>query len=593
VECFTQDWDRSDIFSFGLTCKLFYQVVNVYLYRSIGISCDPEAWNKVAHLLPKHGHLTREIYLEAHQMTMNRNCFENLRAIGDFCPNLERLDLNFPLRLDLSATEADLPPMIVLQPEGLEEKAANDDVEMADVDQSDEVEGQLVVEADAPPTDIANDGQAVTQNNDGIGAAANGGGADGNAVGHGPGDGPIPADGDGDGMNDDDDESDDDDEDDDVSDDDGSNIIHDGNGADPNDAATAQAAAVFEANRQAHLAGKQAESRICAELDHILQRCARLDHFSMQWTGKAALERFYYKIPNLKALRIWDDIDEATLVNVAKHCPNLERFYLDASDSFRFTVDGMIKFLGALNSKEKSRLKRIGVYAPRFWWHRIPAHQQDDVFDEDDDNLDGDMNEMEEMDEEEDGQQLDADVNPAAAAAHVAGANAQHQAQPQPVNVHILPIGRYIETLSNKHPFLERLCLHRIPIMDEVIPLLGNFHHLIGLDLSHPPNEGLSAVGIAELVVAFRGKYLAALDLSGHNQISDDDIERLTCSEGISTLRYVKVLGCPLLAGKFLVDEWVHPDDLILEEGTWRPKDGRGRNMLLVGDGWKEQWNEM
>jgi len=41
------------------------------------------------------------------------------------------------------------------------------------------------------------------------------------------------------------------------------------------------------------------------------------------------------------------------------------------------------------------------------------------------------------------------------------------------------------------------------------------------------------------------------------------------------------------------VDEWVHPDDLILDDGTWRPRDDRGRSLLEIGDGWKEQWNEL
>ena len=100
IESFSEPWDKDTISSFGLTCKLFYEIVNVKFYRFITVSCDENAWAKVVRMLPKFGHLTKEIYLEApewgnHQM--RRVVYQNLRAIGDYCPNLERLDLHYPL----------------------------------------------------------------------------------------------------------------------------------------------------------------------------------------------------------------------------------------------------------------------------------------------------------------------------------------------------------------------------------------------------------------------------------------------------------------------------------------------------------------
>jgi hypothetical protein len=226
----------------------------------------------------------------------------------------------------------------------------------------------------------------------------------------------------------------------------------------------------------------------------------------------------------------------------------------------------------------------LGIYTPQMTWHLLPPQHNpqddEDDFDEDDEVLDeGDM------DEDDDGA-IDADGNPVAPAA------VEVQIPPVPqVDIRTVPIGRFLDTLSTKHPFLERLSLHRMHIADELMPLFGSFLNLTALDLSFPRNRGLSAVGIHELVSAFRDKSLSALDVSGHKQISDDDINTITGQEGISSMRFVRMTACPLLEGKYLVDEWVHPDDLICEDATWRPKNGKGLNMLEIGDGWKEQWD--
>src|SRR5579859_3205604 len=85
IESIPLHWERGTLLNFGLTCKFFYQLVNVNLYTSIAISCKEEKWDKVVKMLPKHGHLTREIYLEAplyDDSLLRRVVFDNLRAMG-------------------------------------------------------------------------------------------------------------------------------------------------------------------------------------------------------------------------------------------------------------------------------------------------------------------------------------------------------------------------------------------------------------------------------------------------------------------------------------------------------------------------------
>lgn len=603
VECFDRNWDREEIYNLGLTCTLFHQIIIVYRFRSIGISCKPNVWDKMAHLLPKYGHLTRDIYLEHYQTEANRNCYQNLRAIGDFCPNLERLDLNYPVRMDLNATEADLGPKISVEGEedeiesipNEEEENLND--EMMDIG-AQTLQGLSIINA----MQVDGVGNVIWQSFDGAAPVASYGGAgaqapdpnaaitnDGAAQAIG---GIVPVvndgDGNGDGVNGDD------------NDDPGAgnaNAANDGDGVivDPAEQAALDAAAQAAQAQLARVTAIQsrreaaalAERRLSAELDYILKQCPRIDHFSMQWTAKLPLERYYHRIRNLKAIRIWDSIDEATLVNTGKACRNLKRFYLEGQDSYLLSPDSIIKFLGALNTKEKSCLRRLGIYTPLMRWHLLPGQHnlQDDEEDFDDEGEDVlDEDDMDDVDGDDGA--VDADGNPIAPAA----VEAQIPPVPQ-VDVRAVPIGRFLDTLSTKHPFLERLSLHNMHIMDELMPLFGSFLNLTALDLSFPKNRGLSAVGIHELVSAFRDKSLSALDVSGHTQISDDDINTITGSDGLSSMRFVRMRACPLLAGRYLVDEWVHPDDLICEDATWRPKNGKGLNMLEIGDGWKEQWD--
>jgi hypothetical protein len=586
VECFDRNWDREDIYNLGLTCSLFHQIIIVYRFRSIGISCRPDVWDRMAHLLPKYGHLTRDIYLEHYQTDLNRNCYQNLRAIGDFCPNLERLDLNYPVRMDLNATEADLGPKIRVEGEEEEteivpiQEEENLDVEMMDI-------GALILQGPAMINATQADGaaNAFLQGNDGVAPhVANDGGAGGQApdanapiandgaVVAQANDGIVPVLNTGDGN---------------AGDGDGAAVDPAAQAALDAEAQAAQEqldrVAAIQARRDAAV---RAERRLSAEIDYILKQCPRIDHFAMQWTAKLPLERYYHRIPNLKALRIWDSIDEATLVNTGKACRNLERFYFEGQNSYQLSPDSIIKFLGALNTKDKSCLKRLGIYTPQMLWHLLPPQHNPQDDDEDfDDDGDGDLDE-DDMDDEDNDGAVDDDGNPIAPAA----AEAEVPPVPQ-VDVRTVPIGRFLDALSTKHPFLERLSLHKMHIMDELMPLFGSFLNLTALDLSFPRNRGLSAVGIHELVSAFRDKSLSALDISGHKQISEDDINTITDPEGIGSMRFVRMRACPLLAGKYMVDEWVHPDDLICEDATWRPKNGRGLNMLEIGDGWKEQWD--
>jgi len=96
-------------------------------------------------------------------------------------------------------------------------------------------------------------------------------------------------------------------------------------------------------------------------------------------------------------------------------------------------------------------------------------------------------------------------------------------------------------------------------------------------------------VGISELVLVFKGKSLSALDLSGHIEMSDDDIQILTGVEGLRSLRYIKLGQCPKLTTNYIMGEWVHTDDFIIEDGTWT---AAGKSWLEIGEGWKEQWGD-
>jgi hypothetical protein len=468
---------------------------------------------------------------------MRKLVYENLRAIGDYCPNLERLDLNYPVRLELSATEADLPPKIGIEPET---------VDVAEAEMQDTNEPQVEVQEDVEMQDVQQtDGQT------------NG-----------------PADGDA--------------EEDDYENDENDDPDADGDGEVPDDreAQIAREHANYLAQRQAELA---ANRRICAELDYIIKKCPLLHEFSIQWTGPQALERFYHRIPKLKALRIWDRITDEVLVATGKKCRDLERFYLDGQEIHAVTLDGLIRFLSALHTKEKSKLKRLGLYYPSALAMRGHfGHDMDD--DMDDDEIPDIVDTDDENDEDDENDDDDDDNDGGDGGPVIAIAN--NHVVPTHVEVVQPPLHQFLDVLSIKHPFLQRLCLAGCHITDATIPFLGRLDNLQSLDISKPSNDGLSAVGITELVISFRGKLLSSLDLSRHRQMSEDDINILTGPDGLKTIRYIKVAGCPKLAGKYMVDEWVHPQDFVMEDGTWRPRDGAGKSLLEIGEGFKEQWNE-
>jgi hypothetical protein len=149
---------------------------------------------------------------------------------------------------------------------------------------------------------------------------------------------------------------------------------------------------------------------------------------------------------------------------------------------------------------------------------------------------------------------------------------------------------KFLDVLSEKHPFLERLCLSHCQITDNIVSKFGTLTRLKSLDVSHPqPGTGLSAVGISELVSVFKGKSLSALDLSAHLEMSDDDIQILTGAEGLKSLRYIKLRGCPKLTANYIMQEWVHTEDLIIEDGAWS---AAGKSSLEIGEGWKENWSD-
>ena len=538
-------------------------------------------------MLPKHGHLTREIYLEAWD-NRQRMPYENLRAIGDYCPNLERLDLNYPLRLDLTATEEDLPPKLDIEAEQaaedveppgvIEDQLApqgGHDVEMPDAMQIDEqqdgpADGQAMAQVIGPADGQLNVGQAVIAQTDDQGNIQADVQAGVQAVGQ-TGD-------QADGQADDDSDGDDDDD------------------ADPDAAAAAAAAAAAHAARVASIQAQiAAQKRACAEIDYIIKSCSMLQCFSIQWTGPPALKRFYQKIPKLNALRIWDSISDEDLIATGKKCRDLQRFYLDGQQRHAITLNGMIRFLNALHHKDESKLKRLGLYYPSALMvnpHGLHAMDMDD-----DDDDDGIMDNMDDGDEDMDNDNgadnggLGIDDNGPANNFNI-GIGIGHLPPPMPEPEQRSPLREFLEVLSVKHPFLERLCLVGCEIKDELIDTLGRFDHLQSLDISKPANDGLSAVGISDLVSVFRGKSLTSLDLSHHRQMSEDDMHILTGAEGLKTLRYIKVQDCPNLKDKYMMDEWVHPDDFVMEDGTWRPREGAGKSLLEIGDGFKEQWNE-
>ena len=484
-------------------------------------------------MLPKHGHLTREIYLEApvyDDGLLKKVVFKNLRAIGDFCPNLERLDLNYPMRLDLTATEADLPPKLTVLPDHSIEQQSNS----MEVDT-----GSTVVES---RDENVSDGQGNNDTPAVINAA---------------------------------DQNEDTDTD------------HDDNGVNGNIDQPDPQSPVDEADNQDQRA---VERRICAEIDHIIKNCPLLNTFSMQWTGQPALNRFYHKIPKLKGLRLWDrNINDQTLIATGKHCRDLERFYLDGQDAYNISLDGLIGMLNALRTKKASKLKRLGVFHVNiFRFAGDPDETMSDDDDEDDNEaVDGGD------DDDDDGIANDEVMDDAEAEVM--------DAAPPVVNVQAgidirqSPLYKYLDVLSVKHPGLERLALIGCVITDDIIPILGKFENLQSLDLHQPVIgssrlQGISAVGLRHLVEAFRQRRLASLDLSGHPQMSEDNMDILTGPTGLKSLRYVRVAYCPNLRNKYLCDEWVHPDDLVMDGGSWRPREGAGKGSLEIGDGWKEQW---
>lgn len=512
-------------------------------------------------MLPKFGHLTREIYLDAPQYENNRIrvVYKNLRAIGDYCPNLERLDLSYPLRLDLSATEADLPPRITVEPQETEEGknnvAANGgpsedvNIEMRDSDQEHGEMDQENIPPNDDPTDIEHGGHGV-----------------------------------------------------DIEGDEGYNIVQDEfqlfpeplvmQDAQQDDQIGVHAQpdpeeAAAEARYAAQVAAVQVEhvnrKRACAEIDHIIKNCSQLKYFSIQWTGGEALRRFQHKIPKLKALRLWDRLSDADLIETGARCQELERFYLDGQDVYGITVNGLIGFLNALHTKQKSTLKRFGLRDPIPLYHRAPGHPGFGLFDDDDDddNDDDDMDQDEEDDEVGEDEDEGGDAIPA-------------NNQPQQIHIDTQnpPLYRFIDVLGLKHPFIERLSFTGCSITDSIIPLFGRFIYLQSLDLSRPTSGGISAVGVSEIVHQFQGGTLLALDLSYHVQMSDDDMVILTGVAGLKSLRYIRVAQCPKLADRYMLDEWVNPNDLVIKDGTWRPRTGASKTMLEIGDGWKESWND-
>ena len=458
VELLQPEWDRLTIVNLSLTCKYFNEVVNSYLYRYIAMGPQPELWDKIVRLLPKYGHHTREIYLESPEyLQINRRVvFENLRAIGDFCPRLERLDLNCPLQIDLGATEADLPPKIDI--ENLSDANSSEDATSMDSDSDD---------------DISDDESARTENPDLTNAR-----------------------------------------------------------------------------------------RVCAELDHIIKNCTQLRNFSSLWTGDKALSRFYQKVPGLKAVRLTDDIPDRALINLAKHCREIERFYIEGEQMHRLTIQGLTVFLRSLHTGKESNLRRIGLYGLRTFCKGEPQNH-----------------EMEE--DEEDAEELDTDDDEEGEPVRI----------PSGVDPRVFRMCTFLDQLALQHPFLERLALVRCHTDNGIVASLGRLENLRSLDLSTPIETGLTSPGVVQLVAVFKGKKLASLNLCEH-RITETDMATLTGENGLKTLRYIKVTNCVQLAGKYPVDEWVHPDLFVQDGGELVPRPGAGKTSLDIGEGWKEPWSE-
>lgn len=544
------------------------------MYRSIAVNAAK--WNKLVYNLPKYGIHTREIYLEA--ITRQLAVFENLRAIGDFCPNLVRLDLAFPIRVSLAATEADLPPKIGIETTApVEEKApsvmpVDEDVEMPDAEEmapdgatAGDTNVQMDEQTDAQIIPVA----AQEGVDGGVNAQVVPAIAQDGADGDDGGDGGNDANG-GDGGGDD-------------SDDDGDNHNADD---DP----------IFVQANDAVATEYQAQKTLTAQMDFIIKNCPMLQNFSMQWTGHQALERFHQKIPNLKGIRLWDRVNDKHLIEIAKACRDLERIYIE--DIYHgVTLAGLIGLLTGLRTKGKSKLRRFGLKQPvGLVSPEIPNMNMDMDDDDDDDDFDGDGDGDGGGDDDGDGGDGDGD-----------GADGDGDGDgdglampaffaplppPQPVVVDPpqSPILKFLDVLSEKHPFLERLCLSQCQITDNIVSKFGSLPRLKSLDISYPFRcSGLSAVGITELVSVFRGKSLSALDLSGHVEMTDDDIQILTGADGIESLRYIKFKRCPKLTPNYIMEEWVHSDDLVIEDGTWAAAD---KNLLEIGEGWKEQWGD-
>lgn len=462
---------------------------------------------------------------------MKRVVFNNLRAIGDFCPNLERLDLNYPTRLNLSATEADLPPKL-----GEEDTpSAEVKAEPMQIEPTSQQEGQPVQQAEI------NDGEQQMN----VDAANQTDGAIAMDI---------------------------------------TNDAHDNDGDNSDESEDEEVAPPAPIPGQAENEARiQQEKRICAEIDYIIKRCSHLKNFSMQWTGPQALERFYQKIEKLQAIRLWDrHVRDTHLITLGKKCRDLERFYIDAQDAYSITAEGLMGFLKALHVREKSKLKRVGIHAPAGLGLRFLPVGNEMLMDDDDD--DDDMDEELIQVEGDDIDEADEDGDDTA------------PTQPPPpqivVDLENSPMYKFLNILSSRHLKLERLALIECQIVDAIVPAFSTFENLQSLDIQRPTSGGLTSTGIDSLVKAFKGKSLRSLDLSRHPKLTEDDVETLTGPEGIKSIRYVRVAYCPNLKDKYLVDEWVHPDDFVMDEGNWRPRVGEGRCLLEIGDGWKEPWSE-
>jgi hypothetical protein len=546
ISMFDQVCDRTDLLHLGQTTKFFNKIVNIYLYRNVPIS-GQERWNSFVQALPKYGHLVREIYIEDDDFTFTaRRFYKNLRAIGDFCPLLQRLYLQWQLRLDMAATAADLPPKLhavdnvendeLMQIEGDAQEEEYEEYEEDDGEGDDEgtEDGQIV---DGPSS-----GQAAPTAEQLAAAAAAATAAQQQA------------------------------------------------------AQQAQAHAAYQAALNAQSAQRAqfaSDSKAAtAEIDHIIAKCPALEYFSTQWTGKPALERFYQKIPNLKALRLWDEtLTDEVLIAVGKSCRTLERFYFDGQDNYRVTGDGIVGLVSKLQSGEKSRLKKLGVYFAKGFYTGVPpvangpaAPAQGPAGDDDvdDDDPEDEDDEFDDDDDDEMGGQMLID-----------GGN-QHPAAALITDVRETPLYKFINVLSKNHPNLQRLALIGCATADNIVGVLGQLHNLESLDLSQPTNDdGLSTVGIYDLVSGFRAGKLLSLNLSYHIQLTGEDIALLTGPEGIKSLRYVRFSECPHLKGAYLHDEWVHSDDMVMDsKGSWRPREDVGVSSLWIGDGWKEGWDQ-